>query len=542
MGETRVDLHHLLEDLRDAYSGPVEETILTEVIANALDSGALTIDIETDPVAGTLTVRDEGSGMTRRDLRRYHDLATSTKVRGQGIGFAGVGIKLGLLISSDVVTETRRGQTHIATTWALTSRRRAPWRWVNPPGWVATQGTAVRLMLRNPLSALLDAGFVEQAVKRHFPALLEPPFTAMLSPYYGAGVAFRINGRPLDHRSLLSDASVTAPIAVRIARQRKPSATGYLVRTTEVLPDDLQGLAVSTFGKVIKRGWDWVGVSPADPERVAGLIEVPALAGCLTLNKSDFIRSGPRGATFLAYRKAIQEVVAAQLAVWGGDSTRPPARERVLRDRDIEAALEDLAREFPLLGTLVERRRGGQKSLPIGAALAASDLFSAASPPARDDEQNEHTPEAPAEPPTPESPPADTAPPGARTDPGDLPQVTPRRRRARYGLDIRFESRPEDSELGRLVESTVWINDAHPAYGRAVLSRSTGYHIAVAVGLALAPLTRESHSEHEFVIRFLARWGEALGKGTARKRPTRNRGTREQGKRGQGGAGARSSK
>ena len=40
MGETRVDLQHLLEDLRDAYSGAVEQTILTEIVANALDSGA----------------------------------------------------------------------------------------------------------------------------------------------------------------------------------------------------------------------------------------------------------------------------------------------------------------------------------------------------------------------------------------------------------------------------------------------------------------------------------------------------------------------
>jgi DNA-binding IscR family transcriptional regulator len=40
VGETRVDLQHLLEDLRDAYTGALEETILTEVVANALDSGA----------------------------------------------------------------------------------------------------------------------------------------------------------------------------------------------------------------------------------------------------------------------------------------------------------------------------------------------------------------------------------------------------------------------------------------------------------------------------------------------------------------------
>ena len=39
VGETRVDLLHLLEDLRDAYPGAAEETILTEIVANALDSG-----------------------------------------------------------------------------------------------------------------------------------------------------------------------------------------------------------------------------------------------------------------------------------------------------------------------------------------------------------------------------------------------------------------------------------------------------------------------------------------------------------------------
>ncbi len=31
MGETRVDLQHLLEDIRDAYPGSLEETIVTEM-------------------------------------------------------------------------------------------------------------------------------------------------------------------------------------------------------------------------------------------------------------------------------------------------------------------------------------------------------------------------------------------------------------------------------------------------------------------------------------------------------------------------------
>jgi C4-dicarboxylate-specific signal transduction histidine kinase len=100
MGQTRVDLLHLLEDLRDAYPGSLEETILTETAANSLDSGARRISIRADPAEAVLVVVDDGAGMARRELARYHDVAASAKQKGEGIGFAGVGIKLGLLVGS----------------------------------------------------------------------------------------------------------------------------------------------------------------------------------------------------------------------------------------------------------------------------------------------------------------------------------------------------------------------------------------------------------------------------------------------------------
>ncbi|MBI2460981.1 MAG: ATP-binding protein [Candidatus Rokubacteria bacterium] len=156
MGETRVDLLHLLEDLRDAYPGAAEETILAEIVANSLDSGATTIAIITDPAGSTLTIVDDGAGMRRRELARYHDLAATAKVRGKGIGFAGVGIKIGLLVSEEVLTEARRGKHHISTVWHLASRHRAPWKWVPSPGLVTGHGTAVQLRLRK--SPLPPAG------------------------------------------------------------------------------------------------------------------------------------------------------------------------------------------------------------------------------------------------------------------------------------------------------------------------------------------------------------------------------------------------
>jgi HSP90 family molecular chaperone len=74
VGETRVDLQHLLEDLRDAYTGSLQETILTEVIANTLDSGATHVKLLTDSRTATLTIIDDGRGMRRRELARYHDI------------------------------------------------------------------------------------------------------------------------------------------------------------------------------------------------------------------------------------------------------------------------------------------------------------------------------------------------------------------------------------------------------------------------------------------------------------------------------------
>ena len=71
MGQTRVDLRHLLEDLRDAYPDAIEETILSEVVANALDSGARNIRFLLDPGERTLVVVDDGSGMSRRQVGRY---------------------------------------------------------------------------------------------------------------------------------------------------------------------------------------------------------------------------------------------------------------------------------------------------------------------------------------------------------------------------------------------------------------------------------------------------------------------------------------
>lgn len=528
MGETRVDLLHLLEDLRDAYPGSIEETILTEIIANALDSGATQVTFESDPAHSTLTTVDNGSGMRRRELARYHDIAATTKTRGQGIGFAGVGIKLGLLVCAEVMTETRRGKSHVATSWRLASRHRAPWKWVPPVGFVAERGTAVRLKVHNALSPLLDPGFLETSTRRHFQPLLDPTFDEFVASHYPEGIVFHVNGRRLEKQRWT--APLQGPLEIRLFRKRKPSAFGYLIREDVSLPEERRGLAISTYGKVIRRGWDWLGLTPSAPERVGGLIEVPELAACLTLNKGDFIRTGTRGAAYLAFRKAIQEAVSKQLAVWGDarESTEE-ARPKEVRplQRDLAHVLEELAEEFPLLASLVERRAGGQKRLPLGGGGRVTDPRTLVTASVMEQAEAGKSEEEVTEPPAEERveiQAADAGPSHAvpAQDHGlILPGRGGVRKPAHYGLDIQFEDRPEDLELGRLVESTVWVNRSHPAYRRALVSRSIGYHIALAVAMALAPLAVESANEHGFVTAFLSRWGEVIDRPASQRKTRR---------------------
>jgi hypothetical protein len=137
--------------------------------------------------------------------------------------------------------------------------------------------------------------------------LLDPSFDEFLAGHYPKGVTIHVNGEQLDRH--LWAAPLHAPLSLRLSRKRKPSALGYLIGGENSLPEERRGLAISTYGKVIRRGWAWLGMTPMSPERIGGLIEVPALAACLTLNKGDFIRTGVRGATYLAFRKAIQEAV-----------------------------------------------------------------------------------------------------------------------------------------------------------------------------------------------------------------------------------------
>jgi hypothetical protein len=161
--------------------------------------------------------------MRRRELAKYHNIAATTKSRGAGIGFAGVGVKIALLVCDEVLTETHAGRQHLATVWHLASRHRAPWKWTAPAGLLAGRGTAVRLRVTNRLSPLLDPGFVETVLRRQFRPLLDPRLSDMLSPRYPHGVSFVLNDHRLEPERGPSADEV--PVFVRLGRRAAASTS-----------------------------------------------------------------------------------------------------------------------------------------------------------------------------------------------------------------------------------------------------------------------------------------------------------------------------
>jgi len=369
--ETRVNLKHLLEDLRDSYTSPLEEVILTELIANALDSKATDIHFTVDIENKYLRCADNGNGMKRPQLKDYHNMAASTKTRGIGIGFAGVGAKLSLLIAEKVVTESKGGYgTRSATEWQLKDAHRAPWKFIPFSGSIKTpRGTSVGIHFTDDQSHLLKTDFVKETIVKHFyPLLSEKFYQNVLKYFYKKPVSFRVNGEKI----VLPEESQEDPqhwFHVFLGKARRAAGTGFLIRTG-VEPGWLQkffgqsettaslpaGLWISTFGKVIKGGWEWLGIMPKNADSLVGLVEIPGLSEILTTNKNGFLTDANSLKKYYKYRKAVQESVLPILRQLGEDrAALPDSPEKIIKplNQTITGALNRLINDFPELESLI---------------------------------------------------------------------------------------------------------------------------------------------------------------------------------------------
>jgi hypothetical protein len=399
------------------------------------------------------------------------------------------------------VTETRHGAYHRATRWKLENPRRAPWSYVPPRGLVAgSNGTAVMIALKERASPLLKASFVEQTVQEHFQALLIPQMNEILKIVYPQGVTISVNGRVVvpPETGELADRK---PLWVRAPGIRGLAGYGFVGRTAAPLPDALAGIAVSAYGKTIKRGWEWLGITLRNPGLVTGLVEVPQLVELLNTSKSDFLKDSRNLPRYYRLRKGIQAAVEPVLKELGELAVSAAPRERGAGDlgRRFERVLDNLLPEFPELSPLLGRRLAGRSGAAAGRG-EQGDAFGERVPL----ELGEPPPADPGEPPEEPAVPPNPEPPAGGPD--DPSASAPRSRRPT--MKVAFADDAGREEMARLEEDTLIVNRAHPAFRRAHDTGEADYHLALCLAWVLAGYLPPEKPARQFIARFLARWGD----------------------------------
>ncbi len=507
MGETRVNLRHLLEDIRDAYPFPPEEAIITELVANSLDSKASRIEFCVEPESRKLCIIDNGNGMTEKDLEDYHDIATTTKAKGKGIGFAGIGAKLALLYADEVITETKRNTVHRATKWKLKTDRSAIWDYTAPLNFVSSgSGTAVLIIFSDSGSLLTDPEFVTRTIKKHFSPLLNQKFLDKILRYvYREGVSFFINGQQI--QPAVDDTDVK-DFWVYLRRRQNPIGFGFMKKSDSEYPEEERGIAISTYGKVIKRGWDWLGISPRNPAQITGIVELPAISEILTTNKADFLKDIRSLTKYYGYRKAILssiEQILKELGEISGNREKPEKNLKPI-EREIEKILQSMMNDFPEISVLFGRRQKAEpikatiddpEGYPSGKIAEGSDVLTGTEGGKGVGEGLEA---------------GEGILPGEHIEPdikGQVSGKTHEGRRKNVGLMLAFEENESRKEPGWLSENTLWINRAHPAYKRAVRNDAEEYHIILSAAWTLSCYIKieQENSPQNFINRFLTDWG-----------------------------------
>jgi len=177
-----IDVLHTLENFLDAYNDTASVVVL-EAMANALDAKATNVDIKLK--SQHISFRDNGPGMSKKQFRDYHNISASTKRKGTGIGFAGVGAKIYLAVWKQTVihTETYGSDGPLVSDLHVT-RRKPIWEERPTTTSIMTKGTLYGVKLREKDYTVLSNTIHSMIIDQFNPAML-------------AGLSVTINGKKL---------------------------------------------------------------------------------------------------------------------------------------------------------------------------------------------------------------------------------------------------------------------------------------------------------------------------------------------------------
>jgi hypothetical protein len=259
----------------------------------------------------------------------------------------------------------------------------------------------------------------------------------------------------------------------------------------------MQGIGISTFGKIIKR--DWLKQHVREFERITGIIEVPELVECLTTSKCDFRKDGTAGAKYYRFNKAAQEEFRKWL-----EEIHLLEKQEAGTDREaqkLQRVVNHILGEMPDLQLfygfrseregLVQEADGAESGSPPEPLPKGGGPEGEARPGESSGGQE-----------------VDREPRGGITlGEGEDLRAARRLRSAKFGPVIRHTDAPERPDISWMEGDTVLINSAHPAYRKAIEKKVLEYHDMFAVALAMLREVPSAQEKLGLLERFMSEWG-----------------------------------
>ena len=268
-----IDIFHALEDFLDAYDNHAE-MVVTEAIANAIDVKAKTIRVELvdDHAAGRyVSFFNDGPPMTRQEFDDYHVISRSSKSKGSGIGFAGIGAKVYLAAWDRTVihTETSNGNRGYASDMYVRNNVLKA-KYAEPV--IKEKGTLYRVDLRQEDYDYLMGSLEDLIVRIFDPAILD-------------GLTIMVNGRKIRAWNPECEFKRRYRITVRGKAYRFRLAV-----TSADIPAKKVAVQYHVRGKIIStKKPDWLlDVQPTYQKRIHVYVDALSLSDMLNLNKTAF--------------------------------------------------------------------------------------------------------------------------------------------------------------------------------------------------------------------------------------------------------------
>jgi hypothetical protein len=273
--------------------------------------------------------------MSENDFKQYHNMASVTKERGQGIGFAGVGAKTFLDRAEFTVTETKSTTFNGSSYWAFQGDE-LKWTPQSVDERIPfSSGTYVEVkVIHDEDKKKINPNFVIDTLQKQYNSILLGLYgkkevfvnNQIVNP-------FDINDDEIDHKK---------EFEIRI---NKYLIKGFLKQSKNPMPEDFQGPFIVVHGKTVHQ--NWFKQTPFMSETFYGLIRADYLIEILRTSKSDFER------TSILWKK-FQTRVGKEIATWLDEIHATPPKLSI--SKDLERTTNDFVTDFNEMLKLPEFR------------------------------------------------------------------------------------------------------------------------------------------------------------------------------------------